>query len=72
MDNEILEKVNAQIYKQFPYLKDVIPQVQEPQPGVFQLQYNGSVQTANNQTLPIIIKVVADNQGNIQKLVSSR
>lgn len=72
MDNESLEKVNQQIYKQFPYMKDVIPTVKEIHEGVYQLHYSGSVQTANNQTLPIIVKVKADDQGNIQKLTTSR
>jgi len=72
MNDEILAKVNEQIYKQFPYLKDVEPQVSTIKKGTFQLQYSGSVLTANNRTLPIIVKVVADDQGKIQKLTTSR
>lgn len=72
MDNEILEKVNEQVRKQFPYLKDVSPQVKSVREGIYELQYNASVQTANNQTLPIIVKVTTDDQGNIQKLTTSR
>ena len=72
MDNEILEKINEQIYKQFPYMKEIAPQVKSIREGIFQLRYSGSVQTANNQTLPIIVNVVADAQGAIQKLTTSR
>lgn len=72
MDKEILEKVNEQVCRQFPYLKDVSPDVKSVREGIYELQYNASVQTANNQTLPIIVKVTADGQGNIQKLTTSR
>ena len=72
MDNEILEKVNQQITAQFPYLAGVSPQVTEVREGLYELKYTGSVLTANGQTLPVIIKVVADAQGNIQKLITSR
>ena len=72
MNDEILAKVNEQIYKQFPYLKDVEPQVSIVKEGTFQLRYSGSVLTANNRTLSIIVKVVADDQGKIQKLTTSR
>ena len=72
MDNEILEKVNQQIAAQFPYLTDVTPKVTEVRGGLFELKYTGSVLTANGQALPVIVKVVADDQGKIQKLVASR
>ena len=72
MDKEILEKVNEQIYKQFPYMKDIAPQVKPIRERIFQLQYSGTVQTANNQTLPMIVNVVVDAQGKIQKLTTSR
>ncbi len=72
MDNEILEKINQQISAQFPYLSGVSPAVAEVRAGSFELKYTGSVLTANGQTLPVIVKVIADDQGKIQKLVASR
>jgi len=72
MDDEILEKINQQVYEQFPYLKDVIPIVKSIQAGVHELQYNGSVLTANGHSLPVIVRVVADNQGTIRKLTTSK
>jgi hypothetical protein len=72
MDSQLLEKINQQVYAQFPYLKEVQPQVAEPRPGISEIKYTGSVLTANGQTLPVIVKVVADAQGNIQKLTTSR
>jgi hypothetical protein len=72
MDDDSLQKVNQQVYKQFPYMKDVAPSVKEMREGVFELHYSGSVQTANQQTLPIIVKVTADGEGKIQKLTTSR
>ena len=72
MDDDSLQKVNQQIYRQFPYMNDIAPVVKEMSEGVYELHYSGSVQTANQQTLPIIVKVTADGQGNIQKLTTSR
>lgn len=72
MDNEILAKVNEQVFKQFPYMKEITPQVKTIREGIFQLNYSGSVQTANGRTLPIIVNVVADEHGKIQKLTSSK
>jgi hypothetical protein len=72
MDNKILAKINQQVYAQFPYLKDTTPKIQESDTGTFELRYQGIVQTANGVPLPIVVKVVADKQGNIQKLVTSR
>lgn len=72
MDNEILEKINQQVSAQFPYLSGVTPTVAEVRAGLFELKYTGSVLTANGQILPVIVKVIADDQGKIQKLVTSR
>ncbi len=72
MDSKILEKVNQQIYTQFPYLNNVVPNVEEMPVGTFELRYQGSVQTANGMSLPVVVKVITDAQGRIQKLVTSR
>jgi hypothetical protein len=72
MDNEILEKINQQVYEQFPYLKDTVPIVKLISDGIHELQFNGSVLTANGHSMPVIVRVVADNQGNIRKLTTSK
>ena len=72
MDNESLNKVNQQIYSQFPYLQGIAPAIKPVSDALYELHYQGSVQTANGNSLPIFVKVVADDQGNIKKLVNSR
>lgn len=72
MDEKIIAKINQEVYKQFPYLQDTKPEIKTEREGVYQFQYEGSVQTANERTLPIIVKVVADEQGKILKLSTSR
>ena len=72
MDKAIFEKVDQQVIAQFPYLTGISPQVTEVRAGTFELKYSGSVLTANGQSLPVIVKVIADDQGKIQKLVASR
>jgi hypothetical protein len=72
MDKQAIEKINQQIYTQFPYLQGIVPKVREINKGINELYYQGSVLTANGVTLPIVVKVTADDQGNIQKMVASR
>ncbi len=72
MDKEVLDKINQQVYAQFPYLRDVEPKILEIGRNLSELRYQYSTQTSNGMTLPIVIKVVADDQGNIQKMVASR
>jgi len=72
MDPEIVEIVNQQLIKQFPYLKGVDPLIEEHPQGGFVLRYASSVQTCNEQVLPIIIKAIVDEKGKILNLVSSR
>jgi hypothetical protein len=72
MDEKAIAKVNEEIYKQFPYLQGIAPDIKTEREGIFRLQYKGSVQTANDRTLPIIVNIVADEQGNIKKLTTSR
>ena len=72
MDKEILDKINRQVYAQFPYLQDVEPKILDIGQNLNELRYQCNAQTSNGMTLPIVVKVVADDQGNIQKLVTSR
>jgi hypothetical protein len=72
MDKEILDKINHDVYAQFPYLQDVEPKILEIGRSLSELRYQYNAQTSNGITLPIVIKVIADDQGNIQKMVTSR
>ena len=72
MDKEILEKVNANIYSQFPYLKNTLPQITKREDGCFNLVYKAQVETESKFSLPVIVRVVADNLGKIKKLSTSR
>ncbi len=72
MDNETIVKINFQVYAQFPYLKEIAPKVTPIDQGFSELRYQGSVLTANGMTLPIVVKVIVDEQGKIIKMVTSR
>ena len=72
MDSQILLKINEQVYAQFPYLKEITPKIREISAGVNELRYLGSALTDNGMRLPIAVIVTADDQGNIQKLITSR
>ncbi len=72
MEKEALEKVNQAVYRQFPYLQGVEPEVAAMDDGQFLLIYKGQATTANGHSLPISLRVVSDKTGNIFKFTSSR
>jgi len=72
MDSDIIEKINLVVLKQFPYLKEVQPEISSIDENLNLFIYKGEVQTVNNQSLPIIVRIVADHSGEIKKISTSR
>lgn len=72
MEKEALEKVNQAVYKQFPYLQGVEPEVSMMENELFLLIYQGQATTADGHALPISIRSVSDKTGEIIKITSSR
>ncbi len=69
---EILEEINQKIYTQFPYLHAVLPDVTPMEKEKFLLVYKGLGQTDSGFSLPLVIRVVVNNEGDIIKISSSR
>ncbi|MDP2964650.1 MAG: hypothetical protein Q8N39_01280 [Pelolinea sp.] len=72
MEQEVLEKVNQEVYRQFPYLEGVEPLVSAMECDKFLLVYKGKSTTADGHALPVTIRVVSDKTGAIIKITSSR
>jgi len=72
MKPEIVEKINQEISKQFPYLENCHPQISSADEGNFRLIYKSTGKTENSFSIPLVIRVVADSAGKIIKLSTSR
>ena len=72
MDQEIIEKIDQQVFRQFPYLKGIEPEISTLEGDQLLLVYKGKAMTANGHDFPIIVRVVIDSAGKVLKITSSR
>lgn len=72
MEKEALDKVNQSVFRQFPYLQGVEPEVSAMENEQFLLIYKGQATTADGHLLPLILRAKSDRAGNIIKITSSR
>ena len=72
MNQAIIEKVNQEIYKQFPYLKECTPKVSSVENNNFQLIYMSEAKTENGFPIPLIVRVIVNADGKVIKLSTSR
>jgi len=72
MDAKILAAVNQTIYSQHPYLNETSPEVTQLENKNSLLIYRGEVKTDSAFVLPIILRVVVDQNGKIVKITTSR
>lgn len=69
---EIIKKTNQVVYRQFPYLTNVSPEVGSQGEKDTLLVYKGCASTADGHSLPVSVRVVIDSEGKILKISSSR
>ena len=72
MELNVINKINNQVFSQFPYLKDTLPKIQKMPDGSSIIKYIGSTKTANGHTIQISVKVKATDEGEILQISSSR
>ena len=72
MEKEAIEKINQAVFKQFPYLQGVEPEISVLESGQFLLIYKGQATTADGHALPISLRAVSDKDGNSIRITSSR
>jgi len=72
MDSDTISKIDEQVFRQFPFLTGSMPDVSQENENRWLLLYKGSAVTADGHDLPIVVRVIADNDGKVIKLTSSR
>jgi hypothetical protein len=76
MNKQIIEKVSRDVYKNFPELSGSPPQVSMPKtPGpdaTYILTYKGNATQPDGKRIPRSVRVVANAQGKILRMSTSR
>lgn len=72
MDNRVKSSICTEVYRQFPEVKGNSPEVKSMPGEKFQLVFHGKVKTEDGKSLNRTVRVVADENGRIIKLSTSR
>ncbi|HBO34109.1 MAG TPA: hypothetical protein DD636_05140 [Anaerolineaceae bacterium] len=72
MKAEAIRNVTEKVVKKHPKLAGKTPKVSMLSPGNYLLQYSFSDDLPNGKSISQTIRVVADEEGNIIKMSSSR
>ena len=72
MDEQTINKIKSQVCIQFPALKESIPEITSQPNGNYLLIFRSQGITANGHSLPMVLRIIADAQGNILKQSQSR
>lgn len=81
MNAEILQSINQEVYRRFPEVKGKRPRVQAQEISearkinkekTYLLIYTSQVITASQKSMPRLVRVVANEQGKILKISTSR
>ena len=68
----VIDKINKEIYKAYPYWKGVKPKVSENAKGELLLLYEKNETTADGLSLPMQLRVKADPQGGIRSVSGTK
>jgi len=72
MEKEAVDNVNQTVYRRFPYLEGIEPEVSALDTEQFLLIYKGQATTADGHALPISLRVISDKDGSGLIFTSSR
>ena len=76
MDRSAISKLSSSVTRQFPEMKSVKPTVKkQKKPGggsQFLLTYKGKVKLPGGKTMSRIVRVVADEDGRVIRMSSSK
>jgi hypothetical protein len=72
MDRHFISSVCEQVYRKFPETAGTQPKVTARSENEYLLVFKVNVTTADGKTLPRIVRAVADANGKITKLTTSR
>ena len=77
MDREAIDRVNRKVSRQFPEMKSVHPSVKAESNASnskqkFSLTYKGKANLPNGRTIRRIVRVVADENGKVLRMSTSK
>jgi hypothetical protein len=80
MDSSQIKSISQDVYRRFPEFAGIQPKVQKQAPPskasggpqTFLLTYKGQANLPDQKTLPRWVRVVANEQGKIIKITTSR
>lgn len=72
MDEQFVQIINQEVTEKFPYMENVIPEIELLPDKNFKLVYSGHAQTANGHDMPVKVIVKAAAAGKIINISSSR
>jgi hypothetical protein len=72
MEEQTINNINEQVFKQFPYLKGAPPVITNNPDGSLSFRYKGQSKTESGFTIPLSIKVKVSENGEILQIASSR
>jgi hypothetical protein len=72
MDRKLLNSVCEQVYRKFPETDGTQPKVTTRSENEYLFVFKVSVTTADGKSLPRVVRAVADANGKITKLTTSR
>ncbi|MGA2819743.1 MAG: hypothetical protein ABSF61_03695 [Anaerolineales bacterium] len=76
MSSQLVERISARVYREYPELRGVHPSL-STQSGAggrtqYALTYRGKVRTDSGALLPRLVRVVADERGQILRISTSK
>ena len=72
MKADAIQKVTEQVLKKHPKLAGKLPKISEQSPGNYLLVYRFSDELPGGKSISQTVRVVANEQGKISKISSSR
>lgn len=72
MERRVLDSICEDIYRRFPEVSGAKPKVSPYSGKQVLLIFNGKAKMADGKTMPRIVRVVANEDGKIEKVTTSR
>ncbi len=80
MDASLIKNISQDVYRRFPEFAGIQPKVREQaspskasgSPHTYLLTYNSRISLPDQKTMPRWVRVVANEQGRILKVTTSR
>jgi hypothetical protein len=72
MEKQIYEKICNEIQSKYAFTKKIKPEIKLQQSGDYLMIFSSKQKTSNGHSFPLILRVIADKNGKIKKISSSK